>query len=308
MRARMRINDAHCHFFSVRFFDALFEAVLRQPAPGPESPRERVRALAIELPSDSPALADRWMAELDANGVSRAVLIASTTGDEQSVADAVARHPDRFVGFFMFDPTKNDAAQQLSAAIQPARRLQGVCLFPAMHRYPLYDDRVATVFETAAAHPGTVVFVHCGALSVGIRRKLGLVSHFDVRFGNPLDLHHLATRFANVPIVIPHLGAGLFRETLMLADLCPNVYLDTSSSNGWIKYCPGLTLRAAFEQALALLGARRLLFGTDSSFFPRGWQRDIYETQRRIWEELGVSDAERALIMGGNFDRLFPAP
>ena len=39
-----------------------------------------------------------------------------------------------------------------------------------------------------------------------------------------------------MPIIIPHFGAGLFREALMVADLCPNVLLDTSSSNGWIKY------------------------------------------------------------------------
>ena len=35
---------------------------------------------------------------------------------------------------------------------------------------------------------------------------------------------------------LPHFGAGYFREALMLADLCPNVYLDTSSSNSWMRY------------------------------------------------------------------------
>jgi hypothetical protein len=53
-------------------------------------------------------------------------------------------------------------------------------------------------------------------------------------------------------------------------------------------------------------GASRLLFGTDSSFFPRGWQRGVYETQKKIVTEAGVSAADAALIFGGNFDRLFP--
>ena len=65
----------------------------------------------------------------------------------------------------------------------------------------------------------------------------------------------------------------------MAADQCPNIHLDTSSSNGWIQYYPGLTLDAVFRQALAVVGPSRLLFGTDSSFFPRGWQRAIFDAQ-----------------------------
>jgi hypothetical protein len=49
------------------------------------------------------------------------------------------------------------------------------------------------------------------------------------------------------------------------------------------------------------------LFGTDSSFFPRGWQQGIYETQNRIVESAGIGATDAALIFGGNFDRLFPA-
>ena len=48
------------------------------------------------------------------------------------------------------------------------------------------------MFDVAAATPGTAVFVHCGVLSVGVRKKLGLPSPFDIRFGNPLDLHAVA--------------------------------------------------------------------------------------------------------------------
>jgi uncharacterized protein len=109
-----------------------------------------------------------------------------------------------------------------------------------------------------------------------------------------------------VPFIVPHFGAGLLREALMLADTCANVHLDTSSSNGWIRYTPGLTLEQVFRSALAVAGASRLLFGTDSSFFPRGWQRGIYDQQRQVVATLGASDADAALIFGGNFTRLFP--
>ena len=91
----------------------------------------------------------------------------------------------------------------------------------------------------------------------------------------------------------------------MVADLCPNVVFDTSSSNGWIKYHPGLTLAGVFRQALGVLGPDRLLFGTDSSFFPRGWVAHIYEEQASALDELGVSTEVRQKIFAGNFDRLF---
>jgi predicted TIM-barrel fold metal-dependent hydrolase len=242
--------------------------------------------------------------ELDAHGVDRAALIASVPGDEASVGEAVARHPGRFVGLFMLDAGAPDAVERARHALE-SRRLRGVCLFPAMSHVPLHDDRTMRIVEIAAAHPGTVVFVHCGVLTVGVRRKLGLPSRFDMSLGNPLLLHKLALTFPAVPFLIPHIGAGLLREALMVADVCPNVHVDTSSSNAWIRYTPGLTLDAVFAQALRVLGPNRMLFGTDSSFFKRGWQQPIYLEQKDVWERLGTSPADQRLIFSDNFTRLF---
>jgi len=152
------------------------------------------------------------------------------------------------------------------------------------------------------------VFVHCGVLSVGVRKKLGLPSPFDLRLGDPLAVAAIAQRYRAVPVIIPHFGAGLLREALMAADQCPSIYLDSSSSNAWMRYYPGLTLEAVFRQVLTVVGPDRVLFGTDSSFFPRGWQRPIYEAQVAALEAAGVSPDDRAKILGGNFERLFPTP
>jgi len=304
------INDAHCHFFSPQFFGTLARQQLAMRA----APSAMVAASASEicrqLQWDDPVavhtLADRWVAELDRHGVNRAVLIASVPGDEPSVAEAVARHPSRFVGFFMLDPSATDASDRARRALDELR-LRGICLFPAMHHVALTDDRIRRIVELAAERPGVTVFVHCGVLTVGVRRKLGLPSHFDLRLGNPIEVGSLALAFPKVPFVIPHVGAGLLREALMAADSCANIHFDTSSSNSWIRYTPGLTLDAVFKAALAVVGPSRLLFGTDSSFFPRGWQKGVYDTQRRIVDEAGVSTADASLIFGGNFERLFPS-
>lgn len=290
------ICDAHVHFFSPAFFAAL--AGQRQVATA-----DAIRHLGWDDPLSPEALADHWAAELEAQGVARAALIASVPGDEASVAIALERHPSRFAGAFMLDPTAEDAESRVMGALE--RGLRGVCLFPAMQRYSLLDPRVARVAEVVASFQGAVLFVHCGVLSVGARQKLGLPSPFDIRFGQPLDLMALAKRHPSLPIVIPHFGAGMLRETLMLADQCANVLVDTSSSNAWVRYTPGLTLGQVFEAALGVLGPERMLFGTDSSFFPRGWHRAVYAQQHALLDELGVSPAAQAAIFGGNFLRVF---
>jgi predicted TIM-barrel fold metal-dependent hydrolase len=305
------INDAHCHFFSPQFFATLGrqravpDADSRKQT-APPSASDICRGLQWDDPVSPEALADRWIAEFDARGVSRAALIASVPGDDESVATAVARHPSRLVGSFMVDPSAADATERVQRAVTTLG-LRTVCLFPAMHHVPISDERFGRVVEIAASHAGVAVFIHCGVLSVGVRAKLGLPSRFDLRLGNPLEVSRLALKYPSVPFILPHFGAGTFREALMAADICGNIHFDTSSSNNWTRYTPGLTLDAVFKAALSVVGASRLLFGTDSSFFPRGWQASIYETQKQVVERSGISAADSALIFGGNFDRLFPA-
>ncbi len=293
------VADAHVHFFSHRFFASLAEqkgvAVDRL---GP--------LLNWQLPSEDPRqLADAWVDELDRYGVAKASLIASVPGDGESVIAAVGRHPERFYGYMMVNPTAPAAAAQVEAALASGH-VQALCFFPAMHRYSIQDDRVTALLELLAAQPHSVAFVHCGVLSLGVRKALGLPSPFDMKFSNPIDLHAVALRFSQLRFVVPHFGAGYLREALMLCDLCPNVYLDTSSSNSWMRYEEAhLDLRNVFRRALDVAGPQRLLFGTDSSFFPRGWNASIFETQSKALYEIGVNEEAARQILHDNLVRLF---
>ena len=297
------VNDAHCHFFSAGFFAAL---ATDPAAPTVDDPAIDLPArLGWEAPGSVEMLADRWIAELDRHDVSRAAVMASVPGDEASVAAAVARHPTRLVGSFMLDPTAADAPSRAAHAFS-VLGLRCACLFPAMHRFAPDDDRVAAIFDRAASH-GASVFVHCGVLSVGVRKKLGLPSRFDVRRGDPLALAQVAGAYPSVATIIPHFGAGFLRETLMAADLCPNIHIDTSSSNAWTRYLTPITLADAFRQTLDVVGAGRVLFGSDSSFFPRGWQQPVFAAQRETLATLGVDDDAQRAIFSENFDRVFGA-
>lgn len=298
----IEIQDAHAHLFSRSFFAAL----ARQK--GAEDIAEMVAALGWEVPPANNAdLAARWVRELDRHGVARTALIASIPGDEASAAEAVRAFPDRFYGYFMLNPLAKGALERAERAFKDFG-LQGLCLFPAMQRFSVQDERVAPLFELAAQAPKRVVFVHMGALTVGVRAKLGLPSRFDMRFSNPIDLHRVALDHPGANFVIPHFGAGYFREALMLADLAPNVYFDTSSSNSWTRYLtPRPSLVQVFERALEVVGPERLLFGSDSSFFPRGWNRAVFLAQCKALESLGLAAPQAQAIFGGNLNRLLSA-
>ncbi len=293
---RLEVNDAHLHFFSRHFFTGL---ISQKPGLTLEAAAQK---LGWTIPEEAPEkLAAAWAHELDRQGVSRSALIASLPGDEASVAAAVRAYPERFFAFAMVNPR----------AFQPdaLAEIQMACLFPAMHCFSVQDASARAVFDWAERNR-RCVFVHCGVLSVGVRGKLGLPSLFDMRYSNPIDLHAVALRYPAVPVVIPHFGAGYFREALMLADLCPNIYLDTSSSNRWVRYQEPhhlqsrMDLRQVFRQALDVVGPRRLLFGTDSSYFPRGWNAGIFEEQARALYEVGLSAADARAIFGENLLRI----
>ena len=295
----IEVQDAHAHFFGQSFFKAL---ALQK---GVSDIAGMVAALGWDLPPDqSEDLARGWAEELDRHGVAKSVLIASVPGDEAAVGDAVRAFPGRFYGYFMLNPLADGALERARTAFEELG-LQGLCLFPAMQGFSVQDARLGPLYELASEANGRVVFVHMGVLTVGIRAKLGLPSKFNMSFSNPTDLHAVVMDHPSANFVLPHFGAGYFREALMLASLSPNVYLDTSSSNSWTKYLtPRPSLRDVFRQALDVVGPERLLFGSDSSFFPRGWNGRVFDAQCEALEQNGITRVDAAAIFGQNLERL----
>ena len=298
------IFDAHCHFFSAGFFRTLGRD-LREPAPADAAVTLPDR-LGWDPPGDDTTLSARWASELDRHGVSGAMLIASVPGDEAAVAEAARRYPTRFAGAFMVNPNAPDAAARTIRAFEE-QDMRCLCLFPAMHQVRLHDQRVERLVSIAAERE-RAVFVHCGMLSIGARKKLGLTSVYDLRFGDPLAVARLGNIYPQASFIIPHFGSGMLRVTLMAMDAASNIYVDTSSSNSWMKYQAKLTLKDVYKTTLDVAGPSRILFGTDSSYFPRGWQKQIFDDQLAIVNELVASEEDRAAILGDNARRLLGMP
>ena len=118
--------------------------------------------------------------------------------------------PSRFVGFFMLDPTRKDAIDYAKRALDEG--LRTICLFPAMHRYSLHDDRVATCSSlprraAAARSSGS----RCSRTAACCRSASARSSACRARstFASAIrsTCTALALKYPAVPIIIPHFGA-----------------------------------------------------------------------------------------------------
>jgi uncharacterized protein len=293
------LADFHSHLFSRTLFEALGQA---SPLRGTPAERiERVtRSLGLALPSadDEEHLA-RWLDEMERHGVSHLVSFASAP-EELAVVERLAPRAQGRISFFAFaDPRRNGAAAELARLLEQGS-VRGALFFPALHHYRIDGPEAAAMFEVLDAH-GAPAVVHCGLLKIPLRERFGLPRQVDLGCANPLDLIGPAERFGRVVFVIPHIGAGFLRETLMAGAQCANIMVDTSSSHAWIATQPArLSLADVFERALSVFGPERILFGTDSSTFPRGWRRDLLLAQREALGACGVREEDRARILGMN--------
>ena len=299
--------DAHLHFFprDVLRFYARQSAEYREL----EDPATQVAdRLGISPPPPAPQdLAALWVAELERYHVSRALLFGSVPGEQQAISQAVAAFPHKFVGFQMLNPLDPDAERTTNDIA--ARGLRGLLLFPAMHRFFPDDPACMKTCRLAKQH-GLIVFVHVGPLRIVIQEKLGSSSTIQSSYGDPQRLSKVLQAFPEIPFIVPHFGCGLLASVLESARQTRNLYLDTSSSNSWMQQRQEFSnLEKVFGKILEekAFGPERLLFGSDSTVFPRGWRKEIYQAQRAALDHLGVSSSEKQLIFSGNLERLLAA-
>lgn len=292
------IDDCHIHFFTKtiaetwrrrRETDAphLAQAAARNH----ERHMKKANNLQWEAPDDPLDAARRWLEHFDRAGVRRGCFMAPQA--ENPELREFLRQSDRFLGLSWIDPRHPDAAATLER--ERAAGLVGVKLYPVSAGYRV-NDRACYPFYEAAARTGMFVLIHFG-VTIGYNA--------DLAYANPLDLHPVARDFPDVDFVVAHFGAGFMREALMLAYQQENVHFDTSGSNNWTRtQVEKISLQHVFERFLEGAGAERILYGSDSTNFPRGYRVNVLEEQLQVLDALDITDAQRALIVGGNLQRL----
>ncbi|MEK8129282.1 amidohydrolase family protein [Paenibacillus filicis] len=261
---------------------------------------ERMR-LAWDFPDpksdtadSSKPLIERWVDELDRYGIGGINFL--TAWDNDDLSRQISKYPDRFTGFAHHSIETPDAAEELQRAVDELG-LRGYKLFGPMVQIPFHDPSLRPVWRFLAERR-LPVLIHFGLLG----HTGGIVQHLNI---NPLSIFNVAREYPTIPFVIPHFGAGYFQELLHLCWGCPNIYVDTSGSNQWMRWTPyELTLESLFRKTYELIGPERIVFGTDSGSFPRGFVYRYLQDQVRVCRELRFREEEIEGIFGNNARKL----
>jgi len=295
----MQVVDFHAHFCSRTFFDALADLSSR-PGEREEKLAEVTERTGIELPEPGAERhLERWRKEMERHEVAHMLVFAGVTEELPVVASAVRASKGLLSGCAIVNPRQPGCEEEVWSLLTE-QGFRALLLFPALDNFRLSGPEAEGALRVADDQEA-VVFVHCGLLLARLRDLLRLPQPIDYTFANPLDVISVANRYPQAKFVIPHFGSGFFRETLMAGAQCENIYVDTSSTHSWLRTQPfPLSLEQAFQRALDIFGARRILFGTDSCTFPRGWRADRFGEQKRTLDSLELSAPKQALIFGGN--------
>jgi predicted TIM-barrel fold metal-dependent hydrolase len=239
--------------------------------------------------------AQRWIDDMDSKGLSRVNFVMG--GGNDNLSEIVKMHPQRFTGFAHHDLFSEGAAVELERSVKTLG-LRGYKLIASGLTRHIDDKEAYPVWEMAEKLE-IPVLIHFGVLGGGGGPARNL-HNLD-----PLSLWEVAASFPTLNFVIPHFGSCYIRELLQLCWACPNVSIDTSGSNQWMAWMPyKLTLRDLFLKCLETVGPDRIIFGTDSSYFPRGFSIDYLREQLREIRAIGVGEDEVKKIFYGNAARL----
>jgi predicted TIM-barrel fold metal-dependent hydrolase len=249
-----------------------------------------------------------------------------------SMADLVRRHGDRFPGFIASLALNHPDASvaELERAVGDLGAL-GVQIFSNVNGLPLDDERFFPLFETAD-RLRCPVFLHPARTAKFPDYPGETKSKYEIwwTFGWPYEtsaamqrlvFSRLFDRLPNIKIVAHHLGAmipyfegrvgyGLDQFGSRTADEDYEGLLRSMPKRPYDYFkmfwadTAVFGSRNATECGLKFFGADQVVFASDAPFDPEGGSMYIRETIK-ILDTLEISDTDRRKIYKGNAERLF---
>lgn len=103
---------------------------------------------------------------------------------------------------------------------------------------------------------------------------------------------------SNFPFVLYHSGGARILEALLLCEMWPNLYLETSFS---LSYWLNSSVEMDMAFSIRKIGAHRFMFGSDAPFLPL---KNAIRDHLIFFEKYGFDDLTRKLILGGSAQNL----
>lgn len=321
--------DVHAHYYPQAFLKAVAEAggppYFRVDLSNPNAPTVRFGALLLTLDPTYWDL-DRRIERMNSQGVQvhalslttpmvhwaspeLGVKLARIVND--SMAEANASHPDRFVGCAVLPLQDPALAVAELKRVEGIKAIRGVYLPTNVAPRELSDPAFFPVYERCEGLNLPVLLHPIGVVGA---ERLGAHFYLNNLLGNPFDstiaAAHLVfggvmDRFPKLNVVLPHAGGalpylwgrlehgqGVRIETRGKAKLPFREYLRRFHYDT-IGHAPEL-----LQFLVAQVGADRVMLGSDYCF-------DMgYERPRDIVMKIDLPAAQKDLIFGGNAARL----
>jgi predicted TIM-barrel fold metal-dependent hydrolase len=276
------IIDSHTHIFPPGMREQREEYLRRDPTFAEMYASSKARL----------ASAEELLASMDEAAIDKSVVLGFAWSELEAcvqhndyLLEAAARSGGRLVPFCTVQPRAgNDAFREMERCARAGARGLGE-LRPDSQGYRLDEGAAAEVLAEAALRHGLVLLFHVSEpVGHAYPGKAGL---------SVASLYRFVAGHGGQPVVGAHWGGGLSFYALMpeVRQALANAYFDTAAT-------PLLYEPAVYRQAVHLVGAESILFGSD---FPLIGQR---RQRQAIEEAFPVDDPARALILGENARRL----
>jgi predicted TIM-barrel fold metal-dependent hydrolase len=170
--------------------------------------------------------------------------------DDQYVAQYVAQHPDKLIGFLSVDPTQEGWEREMQVGHEELG-LRGIKLLPMYAGFSPDDPKLEPLWQYASRHR-LPVLLHMGTT---------FIAQAPLAFTLPRLIEPVAVQHPDVKIILAHLGHPYEGECLATIRKHENVFTDVSALHyrPWQLYH---SLMLAQEYGVW----PKLLFGTDYPF------------------------------------------
>jgi len=236
------------------------------------------------------ATTEELIASMDRAGVDKSVILnigwmthELTVETNDYILESVARYPDRLIGFCSVQPLAYEAAlEEVERCAKAGARGIGE-LRPDIQMFDLCDDQVMGPLMKMMKKHKLILLSHASEPVGHIYPGKGSVT--------PDMLYPFIAGYPDITMVLAHWGGGLPFYALMpeVKETLKNVYFDSAAS-------PFLYSPQVYDQVSQLVGAEKILFGSDYPLLEQG--RSLQEVAPQMTTEA------RDLVLGGNAARL----
>lgn len=214
---------------------------------------------------DSIRLMDRYQIEISFSSDSRALRGDYVAANDRLLA-AIDRFPGRICGYAVANPWDGQAG------LDEACR----CLDAGMSGIKLHISHTLLDYD----HPRTLPYFH-----LAVERGVPVLIHC---FDGGRSVDRVAREVPEATIIMGHMGGPNWPAGIEVAARHSNLYLEICCS------CSEIGI---VEEAVAAVGAERVLFGTDMPLL------DPCSSLYKV-HDAAIDDDAKALILGGNMARL----